>query len=103
MTFNQIDDISGLKFFKKSSHSLHHVQLYSNRLNSLTHVIESLSQCTCLQNIEFRNGKNVNPINGIPAYRTNILTRLPWLKQLDGTDKNGNKISNSSHASDIPG
>lgn len=79
------------------------MQLYSNRLNSLTHVIESLSQCTCLQNIEFRNGKNVNPINGIPAYRTNILTRLPWLKQLDGTDKNGNKISNSSHASDIPG
>ena len=103
LTFNQIDDISGLKVFRKSSHSLHHVELFSNRLNSLKHVIESLSECTCLQNIEFRQGKNVNPVCGVPAYRSNILAQLPWLKHLDGADRDGNKLPDSPHTSNVPG
>ena len=103
LTFNQIDDISGLKAFRKSSHSLQHIELYSNRLNSLKHVIECLSNCNCLQKIEFRQGKNTNPICGVPAYRANILAQLPWLKSLDCVDRDGNQCESSTHTSDVPG
>ncbi|XP_066929451.1 leucine-rich repeat and coiled-coil domain-containing protein 1-like [Clytia hemisphaerica] len=103
LTFNQIDDLTGLKAFRKSSHSLQHVELYSNRLNSLKHVIECLSSCNCLQKIELRQGKNTNPICGVPAYRANILAQLPWLKSLDGMDRDGNQCESSTHTSDVPG
>jgi len=103
LAFNRIEDLSELQSFKKGSHSLAHVELYSNRLTSLQHVVKCLSGCTCLQNLEFRKGTNTNPICGVPAYRANILAQLPWLKVLDGMDKNGNITRDDDNLSDIPG
>ena len=80
-----------------------HIEIYSNKVTSLQHAIECLSHCTCLQKLDFRKGMNVNPICGIPAYRANILAQLPWLNCLDGVDRNGHKVEETTSTSDIPG
>lgn len=103
LSFNRITDLSGLKAFHNHSHQLQRLDIFGNKVRSVNHVVQCLSQCTTLKTIYFKKEEDENPVCALPAYRPNVLAQMPWLANLDGYDKHGNVVQDDFNSSDIPG
>ena len=95
LSYNKIDDLNGLKDFRRNTHVLKVVELHGNRLNSLKHIVECIANCGTLEIISFAKHGDSNPVCDIPAYRPTIFAQLPNLKILDGKDRHENAATSS--------
>ncbi|XP_050399126.1 leucine-rich repeat and coiled-coil domain-containing protein 1 isoform X2 [Patella vulgata] len=103
LSFNQIDDVSGFKFISGSGFKLAHIELHGNRIRSAVRFAHSLSQCSNLQDLVLSQEGSSNPVCHQTGYRSDLLSRLPQLKSLDGRDKYGHISVTKDIIEDIPG
>ncbi|KAK6185289.1 hypothetical protein SNE40_007555 [Patella caerulea] len=103
LSFNQIDDVSGFKLISGSGFKLSHIELQGNRIRSAVRLAHSLSQCSNLQDLVLSQEGSSNPVCHQTGYRSDLLSRLPQLKSLDGRDQYGHISVTEDIIEDIPG
>ena len=103
LSYNAINNLSGLTKLHGPGFSLQILYLQGNQLSSLDHVINSLIGCKMLKELALSQYGEANPVCEIPGYRTSILRALKALEVLDGLDQSGNQAAVRDNLCSIPG
>ena len=103
LSYNAINNLSGLTKLHGPGFSLQTLYLQGNQLSSLDHVINSLIGCKMLKELALSQYGEANPVCEIPSYRSSILRALKALEVLDGLDQSGNQTAVRDNLWSIPG
>ena len=103
LSYNAINNLSGLTKLHRPGFSLQTLYLQGNQLSSLDHVINSLIGCKMLKQLTLSQYGEANPVCEIPGYSTSILRALKALEVLDGLDQSGNQAAVRDNLWSIPG
>ena len=103
LSYNAINNLSGLTKLHGPGFSLQTLYLQGNQLSSLDHVINSLIGCKMLKELALSQYGEANPVCEIPGYRSSILRALKALEVLDGLDQSGNQAAVRDNLWSIPG
>ena len=103
MSYNVINNLSGLKNLHGPGFSLRTLYLQGNQLNSLDHVINSLAGCVILKELTLSQYGEANPVCEMADYRSSLLVALRMLEILDGFDRSGNSAATRDSVLSIPG
>ncbi|XP_058384939.1 leucine-rich repeat and coiled-coil domain-containing protein 1 isoform X1 [Diceros bicornis minor] len=83
LSYNHINDLSGLMPLHGIKHKLRYVDLHSNCIDSIHHLLQCMVGLHFLTNLILeKNGKD-NPVCRVPGYRAIMLQTLPQLRILD--------------------
>ncbi|KAI5104052.1 leucine-rich repeat and coiled-coil domain-containing protein 1, partial [Silurus meridionalis] len=104
LAYNQINDLTGLLYLHGTESKLKHLQLHSNRLENMNHLLQCMVGLHNLRDVTLNMDGADNPICRLPGYRNMVLQPLQQISTLDGEDRLG-KPSPSLDESpmDIPG
>ncbi|XP_064010647.1 leucine-rich repeat and coiled-coil domain-containing protein 1 [Pogoniulus pusillus] len=84
LSYNRIHDLSGFQCLHGNSYKISHIDLHSNCINSIDHLLECTKGLQCLTSLTLeKNGKG-NPVCHTSGYRETVLQTLPQLTALDG-------------------
>ncbi|KAM9627111.1 leucine-rich repeat and coiled-coil domain-containing protein 1 isoform 2-T2 [Trichechus inunguis] len=83
LSYNQISDLSGLIPLHGIKHKLRHIDLHSNCIDSIHHLLQCMIGLHFLTNLILEKNGDDNPVCHIPGYRAIILQTLPQLRTLD--------------------
>ncbi|XP_041320364.1 leucine-rich repeat and coiled-coil domain-containing protein 1 [Pyrgilauda ruficollis] len=89
LSYNRIHDLSGFRSLHGTRHKISHIDLHSNCVSNINHLLQCTKGLRCLTNLTLeRNGK-ANPVCHIAGYRETVLQSLPQLTALDGRNISG--------------
>ncbi|XP_039551537.1 leucine-rich repeat and coiled-coil domain-containing protein 1 [Passer montanus] len=92
LSYNRIHDLSGFRSLHGTRHKISHIDLHSNCVNNMNHLLQCTKGLHCLTNLTLeRNGK-ANPVCHIAGYRETVLQSLPQLTALDGRNISGEPV-----------
>ncbi|NXN78222.1 LRCC1 protein, partial [Bombycilla garrulus] len=92
LSYNRIHDLSGFQSLHGTRHKISHVDLHSNCVSNINHLLQCTKGLHCLTNLMLeRNGK-ANPVCHTPGYREAVLQALPQLTALDGRNISGESV-----------
>ncbi|KFO75475.1 Leucine-rich repeat and coiled-coil domain-containing protein 1, partial [Cuculus canorus] len=110
LSYNRIHDLSGFLCLHGTSHNISHIDLHSNCINNIHHLLQCTKGLCCLTNLTLEKNGKANPVCHIAGYRETVLQTLPQLKTLDGRNISGepmdpaeDKCSNLQCLEDILG
>ncbi|NWS86594.1 LRCC1 protein, partial [Toxostoma redivivum] len=92
LSYNRIDDLSGFQSLHGTRHKIRHIDLHSNCVSDINHLLQCTKGLRCLTNLTLeRNGK-ANPVCHTAGYRETVLQSLPQLVVLDGRNISGELV-----------
>ncbi|NXL78247.1 LRCC1 protein, partial [Leptocoma aspasia] len=92
LSYNRIRDLSGFRSLHGTRHKISHIDLHSNCVSNMNHLLQCMKGLCCLTNLTLeRNGK-ANPVCHIAGYRETVLRSLPQLTALDGRNISGESV-----------
>ncbi|NXI12382.1 LRCC1 protein, partial [Irena cyanogastra] len=92
LSYNRIHDLSGFRSLHGTRHKISHIDLHSNSVSNINHLLQCMKGLRCLTNLTLeRNGK-ANPVCHIAGYRETVLQSLPQLTALDGRNISGESV-----------
>ncbi|NXQ36261.1 LRCC1 protein, partial [Alaudala cheleensis] len=92
LSYNRINDLSGFQSLHGTRHKLSHIDLHSNCVSNINHLLQCMKGLNCLTNLTLeRNGK-ANPVCHTAGYRESVLQSLPQLTALDGRNISGESV-----------
>ncbi|NWT91926.1 LRCC1 protein, partial [Urocynchramus pylzowi] len=92
LSYNHIHDLSGFRSLHGTRHKISHIDLHSNCVSNMNHLLQCTKGLCCLTNLTLeRNGKT-NPVCHVAGYRETILQSLPQLTALDGKNTSGEPV-----------
>ncbi|XP_055459407.1 leucine-rich repeat and coiled-coil domain-containing protein 1 isoform X1 [Psammomys obesus] len=101
LSYNRINDLSGLLPLHGLKYKLRYIDLHSNCLDSIHHLLQCTVGLHFLTNLILEKDGEGNPICHVPGYRAIILQTLPQLRILDCKNIFGELVNleevNSSH------
>uniref|UniRef100_A0A8C0H041 Leucine-rich repeat and coiled-coil domain-containing protein 1 n=1 Tax=Chelonoidis abingdonii TaxID=106734 RepID=A0A8C0H041_CHEAB len=93
LSYNHIHDLSGFLDLRGTSHKISHIDLHSNCISSINHLLQCMIGLHYLTNLTLeKNGKG-NPVCDTTGYREIILQTLPQLTLLDGRNVFGEPVN----------
>ncbi|KAM3841718.1 leucine-rich repeat and coiled-coil domain-containing protein 1 [Vipera latastei] len=93
LSYNRIDDLSGLLHLRGPNYKINYIELHSNCVNNINHLLQCLSGLQYLTNLTLeKNGKS-NPVCAKIGYREILLQALPQLSILDGKNIFGEPVN----------
>uniref|UniRef100_A0ABM5GC05 Leucine-rich repeat and coiled-coil domain-containing protein 1 isoform X1 n=1 Tax=Pogona vitticeps TaxID=103695 RepID=A0ABM5GC05_9SAUR len=93
LSYNHIHDLSGLLHLRGSNCKVSHIELHSNCISDLNHLLQCLAGLQHLTNLSLeKNGKS-NPVCAKIGYREILLQVLPQLTILDGRNIFGEPVN----------
>ncbi|XP_055287864.1 leucine-rich repeat and coiled-coil domain-containing protein 1 isoform X2 [Moschus berezovskii] len=101
LSYNHINDLSGLMPLHGIKHKLRYIDLHSNCIDSIHHLLQCTVGLHFLTNLILEKNGEDNPVCHLPGYRAVMLQTLPQLRILDCKNIFGEPIDmaeiNSSH------
>ncbi|NXO67402.1 LRCC1 protein, partial [Phainopepla nitens] len=92
LSYNRIHDLSGFRSLHGTRHKISHIDLHSNCVSNINHLLQCMKGLQCLTNLMLeRNGK-ANPVCHAAGYRETVLQSLPQLAALDGRNISGESV-----------
>ncbi|NXB83685.1 LRCC1 protein, partial [Vidua chalybeata] len=92
LSYNRIHDLSGFQSLHGTRHKISHIDLHSNCVSNINHLLQCMKGLRCLTNLTLeRNGK-ANPVCHVAGYRETVLQSLPQLTALDGRNISGESV-----------
>ncbi|XP_054985219.1 leucine-rich repeat and coiled-coil domain-containing protein 1 isoform X2 [Sorex araneus] len=95
LSYNQINDLSGLISLHGIKHNLRYIDLHSNFVNSVHHLLKCTVGLHFLTNLILEKDGEDNPVCHLPGYREILLQALPQLRILDCKNIFGEPINMS--------
>ncbi|TFK10921.1 protein kinase C beta type [Platysternon megacephalum] len=93
LSYNRIHDLTGFLDLRGISHKISHIDLHSNCISSINHLLQCMIGLHYLTNLTLeKNGKD-NPVCDTTGYREIILQTLPQLTVLDGRNVFGEPVN----------
>ncbi|XP_024061839.2 leucine-rich repeat and coiled-coil domain-containing protein 1 isoform X2 [Terrapene carolina triunguis] len=93
LSYNRIHDLTGFLDLRGTCHKVSHIDLHSNCINSINHLLQCMMGLHYLTNLTLeKNGKG-NPVCDTTGYREIILQTLPQLTVLDGRNVFGEPVN----------
>ncbi|XP_050796638.1 leucine-rich repeat and coiled-coil domain-containing protein 1 isoform X1 [Gopherus flavomarginatus] len=93
LSYNHIHDLSGFLDLRGTSHKISRIDLHSNCISSINHLLQCMIGLHYLTNLTLeKNGKG-NPVCNTTGYREIILQTLPQLTLLDGRNVFGEPVN----------
>ncbi|XP_034619098.1 leucine-rich repeat and coiled-coil domain-containing protein 1 isoform X2 [Trachemys scripta elegans] len=93
LSYNRIHDLTGFLDLRGTCHKISHIDLYSNCINSINHLLQCMMGLHYLTSLTLeKNGKG-NPVCDTTGYREIILQTLPQLTVLDGRNVFGEPVN----------
>ncbi|XP_065254986.1 leucine-rich repeat and coiled-coil domain-containing protein 1 [Emys orbicularis] len=93
LSYNRIHDLTGFLDLRGTCHKISHIDLHSNCINSINHLLQCMMGLHYLTNLTLeKNGKG-NPVCDTTGYREIILQTLPQLTVLDGRNVFGEPVN----------
>ncbi|NWI82233.1 LRCC1 protein, partial [Dryoscopus gambensis] len=89
LSYNHIHDLSG---GHGSRHKISHVDLHSNCVSSINHLLQCTKGLRCLTNLTLEKNGKANPVCHTAGYRETVLQSLPQLTALDGRNISGESV-----------
>ncbi|XP_058131672.1 leucine-rich repeat and coiled-coil domain-containing protein 1 isoform X2 [Dasypus novemcinctus] len=83
LSYNHINDLSGFMLLHGLKHKLRHIDLHSNCVDSIHHLLQCMIGLHFLTNLTLEKNGDDNPVCHLPGYRAIILQTLPQLRILD--------------------
>lgn len=104
LAYNQINDLTGLLYLHGTEYKLKHLQIHSNRLDSMNHLLQCMVGLHNLRDLTLSMDDAANPVCHLPGYREMVLQPLQQISTLDGEDRSGKPTpSRDESPMDIPG
>ncbi|KAM5212106.1 leucine-rich repeat and coiled-coil domain-containing protein 1 isoform 2-T2 [Hipposideros larvatus] len=101
LSYNHINDLSGLMPLHGIKHKLRYLDLHSNCIDSVHHLLQCVVGLHFLTNLILEKDGQDNPVCRVPGYRAVMLQTLPQLRILDCKNIFGEPVNlsemNSSH------
>ncbi|XP_039109414.1 leucine-rich repeat and coiled-coil domain-containing protein 1 isoform X2 [Hyaena hyaena] len=101
LSYNHINDLSGLIPLQGIKHKLRYIDLHSNCVDSIHHLLQCMVGLHFLTNLILEKNGEDNPVCRVPGYRAIMLQTLPQLRILDCRNIFGEPVNlseiNSSH------
>ncbi|XP_064298554.1 leucine-rich repeat and coiled-coil domain-containing protein 1 isoform X2 [Phalacrocorax carbo] len=92
LSYNRIHDLSGFQCLHGTSHKISHIDLHSNCVNSIDHLLQCTKGLCCLTNLTLEKNGKANPVCHVAGYRETVLQTLPQLTALDGRNISGEPV-----------
>ncbi|XP_075599907.1 leucine-rich repeat and coiled-coil domain-containing protein 1 isoform X2 [Balearica regulorum gibbericeps] len=92
LSYNHIHDLSGFKCLHGTSHKISHIDLHSNCVNNIDHLLQCTKGLRCLTNLTLEKKGKANPVCHTAGYRETVLQTLPQLTTLDGRNISGEPV-----------
>ncbi|XP_026351602.1 leucine-rich repeat and coiled-coil domain-containing protein 1 isoform X1 [Ursus arctos] len=83
LSYNHINDLSGLIPLHGIKHKLRFIDLHSNCIDSIHHLLQCVVGLNFLTNLILEKNGDDNPVCHVPGYRAIMLQTLPQLRILD--------------------
>ncbi|XP_007180208.1 leucine-rich repeat and coiled-coil domain-containing protein 1 isoform X1 [Balaenoptera acutorostrata] len=83
LSYNHINDLSGLMPLHGIKHKLRYIDLHSNCIDSIHHLLQCTVGLHFLTNLILEKNGEDNPVCHLPGYRAVMLQTLPQLRILD--------------------
>ncbi|NXO04036.1 LRCC1 protein, partial [Rhinopomastus cyanomelas] len=108
LSYNHIHDLSGLLCLHGTSHKISHIDLHSNCVNNINHLLQCTKGLCALTQLTLEKNGKANPVCCTAGYRETVLQALPQLRVLDERSISGEpadlargKCSDLQHIEDI--
>ncbi|NWX14202.1 LRCC1 protein, partial [Aegotheles bennettii] len=92
LSYNHIHNLSGLQCLHGTSHKISHIDLHSNCINNINHLLQCMKGLRCLTNLTLDKNGKANPVCHTAGYRETVLQTLPQLTALDGRNISGEPV-----------
>ncbi|XP_067146344.1 leucine-rich repeat and coiled-coil domain-containing protein 1 isoform X2 [Apteryx mantelli] len=92
LSYNCIHDLSGFQRLHGTSHKLSRIELHSNCINNINHLLQCTKGLRSLTNLTLEKNGKTNPICHTEGYREIVLQTLPQLTVLDGRNIYGEPV-----------
>ncbi|NXL46915.1 LRCC1 protein, partial [Podilymbus podiceps] len=92
LSYNRIHDLSGFQRLHGTSHKISHIDLHSNCVNDINHLLQCTKGLRCLTNLTLEKNGKANPVCHTAGYRETVLQTLPQLTALDGRNISGETV-----------
>ncbi|XP_061199055.1 leucine-rich repeat and coiled-coil domain-containing protein 1 isoform X2 [Neopsephotus bourkii] len=83
LSYNHIHDLSGFQCLHGTSHKLSHIDLHSNCVNNINHLVQCTKGLCSLTHLTLEKNGKANPVCHTPGYREIVVQMLPQLTALD--------------------
>ncbi|KAM9279105.1 leucine-rich repeat and coiled-coil domain-containing protein 1 isoform 2-T2 [Cariama cristata] len=93
LSYNHIHDLSGFQCLHGTSHKISHIDLHSNCVNNINHLLQCTKGLRCLTNLTLEKNGKANPVCHTAGYRETVLQMLPQLTSLDGRNTSGEPVN----------
>ncbi|XP_009698243.1 PREDICTED: leucine-rich repeat and coiled-coil domain-containing protein 1-like, partial [Cariama cristata] len=93
LSYNRIHDLSGFQCLHGTSHKISHIDLHSNCVNNINHLLQCTKGLRCLTNLTLEKNGKANPVCHTAGYRETVLQMLPQLTSLDGRNTSGEPVN----------
>ncbi|XP_053100446.1 leucine-rich repeat and coiled-coil domain-containing protein 1 isoform X2 [Hemicordylus capensis] len=102
LSYNRIHDLTGLLYLRGANCKISHIELHSNCISNINHLLQCLSGLEYLTNLTLEKNGKTNPVCNKTGYREVILQALPQLTILDGRNMFGEPVNTmEANASDL--
>nr|XP_009943897.1 PREDICTED: leucine-rich repeat and coiled-coil domain-containing protein 1 [Opisthocomus hoazin] len=92
LSYNRIHDLSGFQCLHGTSYKIIHIDLHSNCVNNINHLLQCMKGLCSLTNLTLEKNGKANPVCHIAGYRQTVLQMLPQLTVLDGRNVSGEPV-----------
>uniref|UniRef100_A0A8B9F5C8 Leucine-rich repeat and coiled-coil domain-containing protein 1 n=1 Tax=Amazona collaria TaxID=241587 RepID=A0A8B9F5C8_9PSIT len=92
LSYNHIHDLSGFQCLHGTSHKISHIDLHSNCVNNINHLVQCTKGLCCLTHLTLEKNGKANPVCHTAGYREIVLQMLPQLTALDGRNTSGEPV-----------
>ncbi|NXA39299.1 LRCC1 protein, partial [Eudromia elegans] len=92
LSYNHIHDLSGFQCLHGTNSKLSHIELHSNCINDINHLLQCTKGLCSLTNLTLEKNGKTNPVCHTTGYREAVLQTLPQLKVLDGKNTCGEPV-----------
>ncbi|NWT18334.1 LRCC1 protein, partial [Vireo altiloquus] len=92
LSYNHIHDLSGFRSLHGTRHRISNIDLHSNCVSSINHLLQCTKGLRCLTNLTLEKNGKANPVCHTAGYRETVLQALPQLTVLDGRNISGESV-----------
>ncbi|NXG22077.1 LRCC1 protein, partial [Grallaria varia] len=100
LSYNRIHDLSGLQSLHGTRHKISHIELHSNCISNVIHLLQCTKGLHCLTTLTLEKNGKANPVCHTAGYRETVLQSLPQLTALDGRGISG-ELAEEENCSDL--
>ncbi|XP_071660073.1 leucine-rich repeat and coiled-coil domain-containing protein 1 isoform X2 [Patagioenas fasciata] len=92
LSYNHICDLSGFQHLHGTNHKISHIDLHSNCVKDIDHLLQCMKGLCCLTNLTLEKNGKANPVCHTAGYRETVLQTLHQLTVLDGRNIAGEPV-----------